>query len=276
MSFYSYLILTKVLHGRPRLIFLSLFWTLMLLILILRIAILVYRASDLLSTSDTQQAIINKLHVGYFSALALVECLSTYFLLHKFAAASRLSVQVTTRSGIFPYLMRSTELRVATLSIVGIVRAITYSWRTTAQSATTVPEQVDRFVYTLECMFPVMMFIDMLGTRSVITNHMYKTHSRSLSETSTLYSPGITGPSAKGPRRGPPRAAKRHGSLSTLSLSGLSGWGKQGGLQDIAGSPSAEHEEKAVEGEKLITGFDFAFQGHCGMGRTVDFKPHAG
>jgi hypothetical protein len=53
--------------------------------------------------------------------------------------------------------MRSTEIRLTTLAAIGFSRAITYSFQTTAQSATTVAGQVDRFVYTLECLFPIIM-----------------------------------------------------------------------------------------------------------------------
>jgi hypothetical protein len=59
-------------------------------------------------------------------------------------------------------LMRSTEIRLATLAVIGFSRAITYSFQTTAQSATTTASQLDRFVYTLECMFPVMLLYDPL------------------------------------------------------------------------------------------------------------------
>ena len=45
----------------------------------------------------------------------------------------------------------------ASLGIVGITRAITYTFQTTAQSAETVANEVDRFAYTLECMFPILL-----------------------------------------------------------------------------------------------------------------------
>jgi hypothetical protein len=157
MSFYSYLILIKVLRNRPRLIFLSLFWSLMVIILVLRMLILITRANDLLNGTTSLQSLVNRLHVAYFSSLAVVECISTFFLLRKFIAARKTSLEASNYSGIFPYLVRSTEMRLGTLAIVGITRAITYSWQTTEQSATSVSGQVDRFVYTVECMFPVMM-----------------------------------------------------------------------------------------------------------------------
>jgi hypothetical protein len=96
---------------------------------------------------------VNLLHIGYFTAVALVECLSAFFLLRKFHWARGSTMNV----GLFSYLMRSTETRLALLAIVGVTRAVTYSFQTTAQSATTIASQLDRFAYTLECVFPVMI-----------------------------------------------------------------------------------------------------------------------
>ena len=99
---------------------------------------------------------INHLHVGYFVSIAVVETISSYYLLRVFIAAKATSVVVYSKSSLFHHLT-STEIRLTTLSIVGITRAITYSFQTTAQSATSVASQADRFAYTLECVFPVVM-----------------------------------------------------------------------------------------------------------------------
>jgi hypothetical protein len=119
---------------------------------------------------------INSLHIGYFISIALVECLSAFFLLHKFNWAHRFALDAS----LFSYLMRSTEIRLALLALVGVTRAVTYSFQTTAQSATTVASQLDRFAYTLECMFPVMMLIDILASRLVFAGNTgsgkYKTN----------------------------------------------------------------------------------------------------
>ncbi|KAI8401342.1 hypothetical protein FOFC_18211 [Fusarium oxysporum] len=45
--------------------------------------------------------------------------------------------------------MRSTEVRLALLAVIGVMRAITYSFQTTAHSATNVASQLDRFAYTM-------------------------------------------------------------------------------------------------------------------------------
>ena len=93
----------------------------------------------------------------YFGTIALVECTSAFFLLRKLAYAHRTSIGAATGSKLFVYLMRSTEIRVAMLAFVGFSRTITYSFQTTAQSATNTASQLDRFVTTLECLFPEMM-----------------------------------------------------------------------------------------------------------------------
>ena len=157
MSFYSYLILIRVLNNQSRLVFMGLFWTIMAVLLAIRILILTSRAKDIVAGNNDRQQYIDHLHIGYFSSIALVECISAFFLLRKFASAKRHSIEAASTSGLFQYLMRSTEIRLTTLACIGFSRAITYSFQTTAQSATNVASQVDRFVYTLECLFPIMM-----------------------------------------------------------------------------------------------------------------------
>lgn len=66
-------------------------------------------------------------------------------------------MRAAIKGGLFSYLMRSTEIRLASLALVGVTRAITYSFQNTAQSAEGVAGQLDRFAYSLECLFPVVM-----------------------------------------------------------------------------------------------------------------------
>jgi len=141
----------------------------MAILLTIRIFILASRAKDILGGSTSRQSTIDHLHVGYFSSIALVECISAFFLLRKFAVARRTSIEAASTSGLFSYLMRSTEIRLATLAVIGFSRAITYSFQTTAQSATTTASQLDRFVYTLECLFPVMLLYVQLSSLPPMT-----------------------------------------------------------------------------------------------------------
>ena len=158
LSFYSYQILNSILMNRDRRIFLALFWSVIAVIVVLRGTILVTRAIDNLNRTSNYQKRINNLHVGYFVAIALVECISSVFLLRVFAAAKKASAVISrSRPSLFRHLTRSTELRLATLSLIGFTRAVTYSFQNAAQKATSVASQVDRFVYTLECLFPVLL-----------------------------------------------------------------------------------------------------------------------
>ena len=97
------------------------------------------------------------MHIGYFTTIAIVEAVSAYFLLRMFFTAKAGSAQVQSKLGLFHYLTRSTEIRLAALTLIGVSRAITYSFQTTAQSATSATGQLDRFVTTLECLFPIVM-----------------------------------------------------------------------------------------------------------------------
>lgn len=159
LSFYSFQILVRALEDRKKTIFLVVFWSLMTIISGIRITIMISRIQDLLHSSDVLQNRVDHLHMGYFISIALVETCSSGFLinlLHQACLASK-SVENLSTKGIFRHLLRTTEMRLATLALIGIGRAITYSSQTTSQSATTVASQCDRFMYTLECLFPFIM-----------------------------------------------------------------------------------------------------------------------
>jgi hypothetical protein len=158
MSFYSYQILIRVLSHRSRTAFLYLFWTMITIISGIRAMILMTRAMELLQGSPAYlQERVNKLHIGYFTSIAVIEVISSFFLLRVFSAAKASSLIIARKNGLFRQLMRSTEIRLATLCLVGITRAITYSFQSSDQAATGVASQIDRFAYTLECLFPLMM-----------------------------------------------------------------------------------------------------------------------
>jgi len=134
-----------------------LFWSFMGILFGLRMAILATRAKQSIEGTNNLQKLVNNLHIGYFSSIALVEIMSSIFLLRKFESARKTQIEAASKSGLFKYLMRSTEIRLATLALIGITRAVTYSFQTAEQSATSVASQIDRFVYTLECAFPMIM-----------------------------------------------------------------------------------------------------------------------
>lgn len=126
-------------------------------VITLRVLIAVTRARFLLSGEMHLQDLISNAHIGYFTSIAAVECVSSYFLLSMFASAKTTSLKAAIKTGLVRYLMRSTEVRLALLSILGVMRAITYSFQTTAQSASNTAGQLDRFAYTLQCLFPFVL-----------------------------------------------------------------------------------------------------------------------
>ncbi|KAJ2896200.1 hypothetical protein MKZ38_005768 [Zalerion maritima] len=174
LPFYSFFILLPILRDRPRKIFLTLFWLGTISTVAFRTGILVCRVRLMLSEAGGLQSVVNYLHVGYYASIALVEIVGAVFLLRIFAQAKKMTSQLPSPSSLFGYLMRSTELRIALLALLGIARSVTHSFQTEAQAATGLASQLDRFVYTLQCMFPVMLMIDVLASRVV---HNKDTHS---------------------------------------------------------------------------------------------------
>ncbi|GKT70574.1 hypothetical protein ColTof4_02997 [Colletotrichum tofieldiae] len=158
LSFYSYTLLRRILKDMMWKIFNTLFWLTVLAIIAIRIMIATSRVRYILRGNTRLQGTVNNLHIGYFGLIASLECLSAFFLLKTFAEVKATSARAALRGGFFKYLMRSTEVRLATLAILGTMRAVTYSFQITAQSATTPASQLDRFAYTLECLFPSVMF----------------------------------------------------------------------------------------------------------------------
>ncbi|KAJ5363639.1 uncharacterized protein N7496_009352 [Penicillium cataractarum] len=164
LSFYSYQILVHTLKDRAIIIFRTIFWSLMTCIVAIRIAIAATRAVEI-ATGDPLQHRVDYLHVGYFTAIALVETSSAAFLIRLLRDAYGMSPWSSPTQDLFRHLLQSTEIRLASLCCIGILRAVTFSLRTTAQSATTVAGEFDRFAYTLECLFPVIFIIDILASK---------------------------------------------------------------------------------------------------------------
>ncbi|KAL8420801.1 hypothetical protein RB594_003565 [Gaeumannomyces avenae] len=175
MSMYSYVMLTRVLTGRARSVFMTLFWVVMGVVAVVRFLILGAHVSVFMSGPGPHahrvdldmQRLINYLHVGYFVGIAVLECFSAIFLLRVFAG-NRARGDATTVS-VFRHFVRSTEFRVASLALVGTSRAVTYFFRPSLEAATTTASQIDRFIYTLECLFSVMLYIDILSSRLVLS-----------------------------------------------------------------------------------------------------------
>ncbi|KAM5350057.1 hypothetical protein ACJ41O_006562 [Fusarium nematophilum] len=175
LLFYSYIILKRVLRGARWRVFASTFWTGVIGIIVTRIAIAVFRVRSILTDPNDMPLLhtINYLHIAYFGLMAILECVGAYFLLAVFTSARASSVQIALNVGFFRYLSRSTEGRVAILAVQGIFRAVTHSIKTPGQTAENIASQLDRFAYTLFCLFPMVLYIDLLASKLVFTDQKY-------------------------------------------------------------------------------------------------------
>ncbi|OAQ61398.2 hypothetical protein VFPPC_09245 [Pochonia chlamydosporia 170] len=155
LNFYSYAILINILRGSERIFFMALFWSMLFIIASIRATILVFRVLWILD-NDTSLVIgltIGYLHIGLFATIALVECVSAGFLLKIF----RLRLQAPTFSArLLRYLARSTEIRLATLAPIGIMRSITFPLHFLEPEAK-VARQLDNFAITMLCVFPIVL-----------------------------------------------------------------------------------------------------------------------
>lgn len=134
----------------------ALFWIIVFAIVVLRVLILSQRVQAILNSDSNLQTLINRLHVGYFALIAILECTSAYFLLRRFATVKKASAAASLWTGLLSHFMRGTEIRVASLALIGVSRAVTYFFQPSLQAASSIASQLDRFFYTLECLFPIM------------------------------------------------------------------------------------------------------------------------
>ncbi|KAM5351214.1 hypothetical protein ACJ41O_003937 [Fusarium nematophilum] len=157
LTMYSYIILRHVLSGTRRRVFVALFWALMLLLAATRVFIVIFRVQFILNDDETHRITVNYLHIGYFGFMAVLECVSAYFLITILTSVKASSLQAALKVGLFRYLTRSTEVRVAILAVQGVFRTFTHSFQTPGQQAKNVASQLDRFAYALLCLFPIVL-----------------------------------------------------------------------------------------------------------------------
>jgi hypothetical protein len=129
----------------------------MLAIILTRIPIAVFEIRPLLQSEVPLPIITNYLHIGHYSLIALLECISAYFMIDLFVSAKKTSLEAALRVGLFRYLVRSTEIRVAILAVLGITRTFTHAFRTPGPKLSNIASQLDLFIYTLTCLFPVVL-----------------------------------------------------------------------------------------------------------------------
>ncbi|SPJ76038.1 uncharacterized protein FTOL_05769 [Fusarium torulosum] len=162
---YSYIILQRVLRPGQWRVFSGIFWALMVCTAVTRVLIAIYRAKFLIEGEPEYEVIINYFHIGYFSFMAISECLSAYFLVVIFASATSSSMSAALKVGLLRYLTRSTEMRVAFLALIGVTRTIIHPFQTPGQKAVNIASQLDRFLYALFCLYPIVLYFDTLASK---------------------------------------------------------------------------------------------------------------
>jgi Na+/melibiose symporter-like transporter len=157
ITLYGYIILMHLLSRRDRFIFMCIYWLVVVCITVVRVFILITRVQIIMQADDSKQPLVNRLHTAYFSLLAVLECLCAFFLLRKFAMARSRSRAAHLSVSLVSHLMRGTEIRVASLCLIGVGRAVAYFFQPGIVEVSTTASQIDRFFYALECAFPVML-----------------------------------------------------------------------------------------------------------------------
>lgn len=130
----------------------------MLGIILTRITIAIFRVRSILENDSALQVTINYLHISYFTLMAVLESISAWFLIVLFVSARNTSLEAALQVGLFRYLARSTEVRVAVLAVLGVTRTFTHSFQTPGQHAANLASQLDRFTYAMICLFPVILY----------------------------------------------------------------------------------------------------------------------
>lgn len=163
LPFYGYAILTHALIGGERRIFLSLFWTLIFVIVTLSLTALVLNTRFLVEPGSPVSAALVKIGIGYFVSIALAECLSAGFLLRKFRNEHKSAVSSPLSGGkLYCHIMRSTTMRVTVLASIGVSRAVTTALTSKTHKLDdtqyrNVVGQLDMLVYMMSCFFPTVI-----------------------------------------------------------------------------------------------------------------------
>lgn len=131
----------------------------MVIILAIKTAQSVHSVGDVLGSPAVSLANNNYLLLGYYISITLVECISAVFLLKNFQMVLRTAMASANRSGgLYRYIMRSTEIRLATMAFIGIGRTITTSVNLFGDKQKQgLATDIDWFIYTIECLFPIVM-----------------------------------------------------------------------------------------------------------------------
>ena len=156
LSYYTYVILCAILDNRVLKIYTFIFWSLACATAAIRVSILIVHVRQFLQLSTNIEKLAQQLHVSYFGCIALLECVGTFFLVRKAFLDSK-HAQFSLVSKLVRHVIHSAEFRLALLALIGLSRAIANTTATWFVEANTLASQVDRFFYTIEFLFPLML-----------------------------------------------------------------------------------------------------------------------
>ncbi|OAQ62477.1 hypothetical protein VFPPC_16662 [Pochonia chlamydosporia 170] len=182
LPFYSYVVLKNILCGRERRFFRLLFWVLMLVVFVIHVIHTVLSVGYFLGSPALAMDTIKPLLIVYYLTIAIIEFVSAALLIKNFRKVLGASLSSPLTAGkLYRYLMSSTEIRLATMAFIGIGRTLSTAVETQVGQVGLAGD-VDGFIYTVECLFPVVMYIDILASRLIFAHDTNRTGNNFIAE----------------------------------------------------------------------------------------------
>lgn len=138
----------------------AIFWCFAAALTTVRTSIAAFRVRSVLGTKSSvdNNRIVYYLHVVFFSLIALLEIVASCTLIMKYYSASRVSSRERLPSSpLYPYLMKSTIVRLGILALAGISRTVTFYFLVPSRTPDSTARTLDSCAYTVECAFPVIL-----------------------------------------------------------------------------------------------------------------------
>lgn len=138
----------------------AVFWCFAAVLSTVRICIAAFRVRSVLGTASTanDSRVVYYCHVLFFALIASLEIAASCTLLAKYRSASRVSSRERMLSStLYPYLMKSTIIRLGMLALVGISRTITFYFLVPTRTPDSSARTADSCAYTIECAFPAIL-----------------------------------------------------------------------------------------------------------------------
>ncbi|KAI8913841.1 hypothetical protein DFJ77DRAFT_541562 [Powellomyces hirtus] len=107
---------------------------------------------------------VNNFHIGYFLSIAILEVINARFLIAKFRKDHLTHKRAFTE--LHQIIAKGSENRLACLTLIGVLRAISYLFQQNPQSASKDIGELDRSAYALSTLYPYVLLIDHLTTKA--------------------------------------------------------------------------------------------------------------